>query len=70
MTIVKNLTEKPWILFSGRYFIMGGPIGMNVGVFGETFVGFLKSVILQLFPKYRQCYVNLNVKSKPKFNGP
>ena len=27
---------------------MGGPIDMNVGVFWETSVGFLKSVLLQL----------------------
>ena len=25
----------------GRYFVMGSPIGMNVSVFWETFVGFL-----------------------------
>ena len=45
--------------------IMGGFIDMNVGVFWETSVGFLKTVavVLQLFPKYSQNYVNLNVKS-------
>ena len=47
---------------------MGGPIDMNAGVFLGTFVGFLKSVVLQLFPKYNQSYVNLNVKSREKFN--
>ena len=47
---------------------MGGPIDMNVGVFGETSVGFLKSMVLQLFPKYNQNYVNVNVKSRAKFN--
>ena len=41
---------------------MGGLIDMNVGEFSETSVGFLKSVILQLFPKYSQSNVNLNVK--------
>ena len=35
----------------GRYFVMGGPIDMNVGVFWETSVGFLKSAVLQLLPK-------------------
>ena len=29
---------------------MGGAIDMDVGVFWETSVGFLKSVVLQLFP--------------------
>ena len=48
---------------------MGGPINMNAGVFWEASVGFLKSVVLQLFPKCNQSYVNFNVKSRPKFNG-
>ena len=29
-------------------------IDLNVGVFWETSVSFLKSVVLQLFPKYSQ----------------
>ena len=33
---------------------MGGLIDMNVGVFWETSMGLLKSVVLQLFPKYSQ----------------
>ena len=32
---------------------MGGSIDMNVGEFRETSLGFLKSVVLQLFVKYR-----------------
>ena len=47
---------------------MGGPTDMNVGVFWETAVGFLKSVVLQLFPKYNQSNTNLNVESRAKFN--
>ena len=31
-------------------------------------MGFRKSVVLQLFPKYSQSYVNLNVKGRAKFN--
>ena len=49
---------------------MGSAIDMNVDVFWETSVGFLKSVILQLFPKYSQSNVNVNVKSRSKFNSP
>ena len=60
--------HKFFILLKDRYFVMGGPINMNVGVFWETSVGFLKSVVLQLFPKYSQSNVNLNVKSRAKFN--
>ena len=37
-------------------------IDMDVHVFWEIFVGFLKSVVLQLFPKYNQSYSNLNAK--------
>ena len=48
---------------------MGGPTDLNFGVFWETFVGFLKTVVLELFPKYSQSHGNSNVKSRPKFNG-
>ena len=48
---------------------MGVYININVDVIWETFVGFLKSVVLQLLPKYSQSYANLNVKSRPKFNS-
>ena len=47
---------------------MGGPIDINFDVFWETSVDFVKSVVLQLFPKYSRSNVNLNVKSKAKFN--
>ena len=48
---------------------MGASVAMNVGVFWETSVSFLKSVVLQFFPKYSQSYGNLCVKSKSKFNS-
>ena len=58
-----------FFMFSkGHYFIMGGPIDMNVDVFWEIPVGFPKNAVLQLFPKYSKSYVNLNVKSTAKFN--
>ena len=41
---------------------MGDPIDVNVAVLWGTYVGFLKCAVLQLFPKYNQSYVNLNVK--------
>ena len=41
---------------------MGASIDMNVGGFSKTPVNFLKSVVLQFFPKYSQSYANLNVK--------
>ena len=42
---------------------MGGPTDMNIGVFWAN-VG----VVLQLFLKYSQSNVNLNVKSRVKSN--
>ena len=55
-------------IFKGPLFRNGWPYWYDVDVFWETSVGFLKSVVLQLFPKYSQSNVNLNVKSKAKFN--
>ena len=69
--IAKKQTKKSNIFFiflKGRYFVMSGLIDMNSSVFWETSVGFPKSVVLQLFPKYSQSNVNLNVKSRAKFN--
>ena len=50
------------------YFVMSGPIGMNVGLFLEISVGFPISEAQQLFAKYNQSYVNQNIKYSPKFN--
>ena len=76
MSVIFILKKEPpkkhkfFIFLKSCYFEMGASIDMNVGVFWETSVGFLKSVVLQLFPKYSQSYANLNVKSRPKFNSP
>ena len=60
--------HKFLIFLKGRYFVMGDPIDMIFSVFWETSVDFLRSMVLQLFPKYSQGNVNLNVKSRAKFN--
>ena len=52
---------KLFIFLKRRYYVMGGPIDTNVGVFRETSVGFLKSVVLQLLPKYSQSNVFHNL---------
>ena len=76
MSAIFILKEEPsknhkfLILLKGRYFVMGGSIDMSVSVFWETSAGFLKSVVVERFPKYSQSYANLNVKSRPKFNCP
>ena len=55
------------IFLKDRYFVMGGSIDMNVIVFSACFsVGFIKSVVVQIFPKHSQSYANLNIKSRPK----
>ena len=64
--IWKRSRQKKQIfhIFNELLFRNGQPIDMNVSVFWETSVGFLKNVVLQLFPKYSQSNVNLNVKSR------
>lgn len=37
---------------NGRCFVIGGLIDMNVAVFWETDVGFLKNALSQNFPNY------------------
>ena len=54
----------------GRFSVMGGPIDMIFGVFSETYLRLLKSIISQLISKYNKSYNNLNVKSCLKLNGP
>ena len=60
--------HKFLILLRSCYSVMVDSIDANVDVFCETFVGFLKSVVLGHFTNYIQSYVNLNFKSRPKFN--
>ena len=56
--------HKFFIFLKGRYFGLGGPVDMNLGMFWKTFVGFLKRVALQFSPKYSQRYVNFYVKNR------
>ena len=41
--------HKFFIFLKGCYLVMGSPIDINIDVFWETSVGFLRSVVLQLF---------------------
>ena len=68
-----HLRKKPpkkqiFHIFKRLLFCNGQPIDMNVDVFWETSVGFLKSVVFQQFPIYSRGNVNLNVKNRSKFN--
>ena len=65
----KEPPKKQFFIFlRGCYFVIGSPIDMNVDGLWETSAGFLKSVALQLFLKYSQSNVNVNVKRRSKFN--
>ena len=58
MSFLKRKEQSPIsviaeILFiKSRYFLIETSLDMNVGVFGETSVGFLKSDVLKFFPKH------------------
>ena len=58
------------MFLKGRYFVMRDAIVMNVGNEWETSEDFLKSAVLQLFPRYSQSYINMNVQSSPRLNSP
>ena len=48
--------------------VIGGPTDIIFGVFSETYVRLLKSIILQFFSKYSKSYNN--VKNCLQLNGP
>ena len=58
-----NKNGNSFIFLKRCCFHLGDCRKMNLGAFLETYVGFLKNVILQLFSKYYQSYINLKVKS-------
>ena len=53
-----------------RFSVMDSPMDMVFGMFLETYVRLVKSIILQFFSRYSKSYNNLNVKSCLKLNGP
>ena len=61
-------TLKFFIFLKGRYFLMGSLIDINIAVIWEASLGFLNSMVLQIFTNYSQSNFNLNVKSRAKFN--
>ena len=63
--VEKGAAKKTQIfhIFKGPLFRNEWPIDMNFGVFWETSMGFLKSVVLQLFPRYSQSNVKVGQNS-------
>ena len=53
-----------------RFSVMGSSMDMVFGIFLETYVRLVKSIILQSFSRYSKSYNNLNVKSSLKLKGP
>ena len=57
------------IFLNGCFSVMGGPMDMIFGVFWETTVRFLKSIISQFFSIYSKSYNIFNAKSRFKTQG-
>ena len=63
------MQKKNIYFLNGRFSVMGGPIDMTFGVFSETIVWLVNSIILEYFSKYRKSYNILNAKSCLKLEG-
>ena len=61
--------NKLFNYLNGRFSVMGGSMDMIFGVFSETIVRLLKSIILQFFSKYSKSYNILDSKSCLKIKG-
>ena len=62
-------SNKVFNFLNGRFSVMSGPMDMIFGVFSETIVRFLKSLISQFFSKCSKCYNILNGKNCLKLDG-
>ena len=62
--------DEVFNFLKGRFSVMAGTMDMLFGVFSETYVRLLESIISQFFSRYSKSYNNLNVKSCLKLNGP
>ena len=62
-------SNKVFNFLNGRFSVMGSPMDMIFGVFSETIVRFLKSLISQFFSKCSKSYNILNGKSCLKLEG-
>ena len=62
-------SNKVFNFLNGRFSVMGSPMDMIFGVFSETIVRFLKSLISQFLSKCSKSYNILNGKSCLKLEG-
>ena len=61
--------DKIFNSLKDRFSVLSRPMDMIFGMFSETNVWLLKSIISQFFSKYSKRYNILNVKSCLKLNG-
>ena len=62
--------DKIFNFLKGRFFVMGAPTDMIFGLFSDIYVRLPKSITSQFFSRYSKNYINVNVKSCLKLNGP
>ena len=63
--------NKIFKFLQGRFFVIGDkPMDMIFGLFSDIYVRLPKSITSQFFSRYSKNYVNLNVRSCLKLNGP
>ena len=62
--------DKIFNFLKGHFFVMGTPMDKIFGLFSDIYVRLPKSITSQFFSRYSQNYINLNVKSCLKLNGP
>ena len=62
--------DKIFNFLKGCFFVMGAPIDMIFDLFSDIYVRLPKNITSQFFSRYSKNYINLNVKSCLKFNGP
>ena len=62
--------DKIFNFLKGRFFVMGAPMDMIFDLFSDIYVRLPKSITSQFFSRYSKNYINLNVKSCLKLNGP
>ena len=62
--------DKIFYFLKDRFSIMGDTMDIIFGLFSDIYVRLLKSITSQFFSRYNKSYINLNVKSCLKLNGP
>ena len=62
--------DKIFNFVKGRFFVVDVPMDMIFDLFSNVSVKLPKSITSQFFSRYSKNYINLNVKSCLKLNGP